>query len=567
MSPVLLVIDLLVNAVRAVRNLIASLLPPAEFVTLTAAGTLPERRPVPAGVLRRYLPDPFAPAPQESLEEWRERLRWLARDRRVQGVVLKIGDMRGGAAAVESLRGALERFRAAGKRLVAYVATADLHGYWLASAAERLVVPEGAELALHGPRTEVTFLRVALDRAGILPQFHHIAEYKTASHRFLYPQMTGPQREMTQALVDGHYDEIVTAIARSRRLTVDEVRAAVDQGLLTGPAAQARGLVDDLAFEDDLPQRLGRGSRPARILPWPQARARLRLPYRWRGMLRQAIGVVQLEGAIVAGESRDLPVPVPLLGRRLAGHETVARAFRAAERHPQVKAIVFHVDSGGGSAIASEMIWREASRVHRRKPVVVYMGNVAGSGGYYVACGAGQIVASATTLTGSIGVVSGKFNAQGLFTRLGLAREIVTRGATAAMFSAFTDFSEHEWTLLRGWMEEIYTRFIARVAASRRQDAGTIETIARGHVYTGRQAHALGLIDAVGDFEAAVAKAKALAGIAADADVPVITVRPPRGTAIPDGSAAAALDALARAAEVLREPALLITPVEAVGTR
>jgi len=562
MNPVLLVIDLLVNALRAVRNLIAALLPPAEFITLNASGTLPERRPPPAGFLRRYLPDPFASPAQESLEEWRDRLRLLARDPRVRGVVLKIGDLRAGAAAVESLRTALERFRASGRSLVAYLATTDLRGYWLASVAERIFVPAGAELSLHGPRAEATFLRPALDRAGILPQFHHIAEYKTAAHRFLYPRMTGPQREMTQALIDGYYEEMVAAVAGSRRLPADQVRAAVDEGLLTGAAALAQGLVDELAFEDELPQRLGSPLRPARILPWGQARARLRLPYRWRGVQRQAIGVVQLEGGIVAGESRDLPLPIPLLGRRLAGHETVARAFRAAERHPQVKAIVFHVDSGGGSAIASEMIWREAARVHRKKPVVVYMGNVAGSGGYYVACGAGAIVANATTITGSIGVVSGKFNLDGLFLSLGVTREIVARGATATMFSSFTDFSEREWAALRGWMEDIYARFIARVASARRQEARAIETIARGHVYTGRRAHALGLVDTLGDFETAVAKAKALAGIPAEADVPVITIRPPKALPVPAGSAAQAVEALGRALEVLREPALLLTPVE-----
>lgn len=565
MNVILLAVDLLVNALRAARNLIVLLLPPAEFVALTAAGVLPERRPPPAGFLRRFLPDPFAGPAQESLEEWRDRLRLLAGDPRVRGVVLKIGDLRAGAAAVESLRAALEQFRASGKRLVAYAATADLRGYWLASVAERIVAPAGAELALHGPRTEATFLRPALDRAGILPQFHHIAEYKTAAHRFLYPRMTEPQREMTQALVDGLYEEVVAAVARSRNLPPDQVRAAVDEGLLTGDAALARGLVDDLAFEDELPPRLGGPARPARILPWAQARARLRLPYRWRGRQQQAIGVVQLEGGIVPGESRDLPLPIPLLGRRLAGHETVARAFRAAERHPRIKAVVFHVDSGGGSAIASEMIWREAARVHARKPVVVYMGNVAGSGGYYVACGAGAIVANATTITGSIGVVSGKFNVADLFARLGLVREIVGRGATAAMFSSFTDFSEREWEALRGWMEEVYARFISRVASARRREAQAVEPLARGRVYTGRQAHALGLVDTLGDFETAVAKAKALAGIPAEAEVPVITIRPPKALPVPTGSAAQALEALQRALEVLREPALLLTPVDAVA--
>jgi protease-4 len=328
-----------------------------------------------------------------------------------------------------------------------------------------------------------------------------------------------------------------------------------------------RRLVDVLAFEDELPALLGDGGRPARILPWMSARSRIRLPYRWRGAGRQAIGVVQLIGAIVPGESRELPVPVPLLGQQLAGHETVARAFRAAERHPAVKAIVFHVDSGGGSAIASDMIWREVARVQQRKPVVVYMGNVAGSGGYYVACGARHVVANAMTITGSIGVVAGKFTLRDFYERAGLHREIVARGATAAMFSAFTEFTEREWAVLCGWMQDIYGRFTSRVAAGRQQELSQVEAIARGHVYTGRQAHALRLIDEVGDFEAAVRNAKMLAGIREDADVPVLTIRPPRVAGIPEPSAAAWIEGLSRAARLLQEPALLLTPVDSILSR
>jgi protease-4 len=376
--------------------------------------------------------------------------------------------------------------------------------------------------------------------------------------------MTAAQREMTEALVAGHYAEVVEAIASARRLPADEVRAAVDDGLLTGTAARARRLVDDLAFEDQLPALLG-GGTPVTIQPWAQARVRLRRPYRWPSLHRPAIGVVQLVGAIVPGESRELPVPLPLLGQHLAGHETIARAFRAAERHPAVQAVVFHVDSGGGSAVASEMIWREVARLQQRKPVVVFMGNVAGSGGYYVACGARHIVAGASTITGSIGVVAGKLNLSGLFARAGLRREIVSRGATAGMLSAFTDFTEREWGVLRGWMEEIYGRFIGRVAEGRRQDPPAIRRIAGGRVYTGRQALELGLVDELGDFEAALRKAKALAGIPEDAEVPVLTIRPPRHAPIPEAPAAAWLDALGAAARLLQEPALLLAPVDGIG--
>ena len=205
-------------------------------------------------------------------------------------------------------------------------------------------------------------------------------------------------------------------------------------------------------------------------------------------MERHAIGIVQLVGTIVPGESRDLPLPLPLVGQQLAGHETIAQALRRAESSSRIKAIVFYVDSPGGSAIASDLIWHEVSRVQRRKPVVVCMGNVAASGGYYVACGAQHIVAGATTLTGSIGVIAGKIDWHGLLEKASIHREIIRIGATASMPSTFVSYSDQEWELLRRWMDEIYQRFKARVAAGRGRSLEAIDEVARGRVWTGRQA-------------------------------------------------------------------------------
>src|SRR3990170_5175236 len=317
MNPVGFVIDLIANTLRLLRNLVAAALPAPEFVVVTISGSLPERRELPGGLLRWFLARrglvELGPAgPQESLEEWRERLRVLAGEPRVRGIVLKVTDLTAGPASVESLRASLTTLHASGKRVVAYAAALDLRTYWLASAADSIVVPESAEIALHGPRTEASFLRVAFDRLGLLPQYLHIAEYKTAAHRFIYPQMTEAQREMMDALLDGLYAEMVSSIASSRNLSEGIVREAIDDGLLSATLMHGKGLIDAVAFEDELPAMLGTG-RSARIVPWAQARRSIRLPYRWRSLGRRAIGVVQLIGAIVPGESRDLPVPVPLL--------------------------------------------------------------------------------------------------------------------------------------------------------------------------------------------------------------------------------------------------------------
>ena len=559
MNPLAVVFEIVANAVRAVRNVLSSLRPAPDFVVVRLAGSLPERRAPRPPRWRRLFPLPMAAAAEESLEEWRERFQVLSADPRVKGVVLKVGDLQAGATSLESLRAVLERYRANGKQVIAYLPTAKLFSYYLASIADVIVVPESGELALHGPRVEATFLRVALDRLGILPQFHHIAEYKSAANRYLYPTMPAPQREMVSALLDSTFSEVVAAIARGRQLPPEQIRDAIDQGILSASQARTRRLIDAVGFEDDLPRLLAPGGPPATILPWEQARGRVRRPYRWRSLQRQSIGVVQLIGAIVPGESREFPFPVPLFGRVLAGHETVARAFRAAERLSHIKAIVFHVDSPGGSAVASDLIWREVGRVQRTKPVVVHMGNVAGSGGYYVACGARHIVAGATTLTGSIGVVSGKFNAEGAFEKGGLRREVLARGETGTMESAFTSFTTGEWATMRRWMEEIYARFKDRVAAGRGRSLEEIEHVARGRVWTGRQALEHRLVDEVGDFDTAVRRAKEAAGIPVDADTPVVTIRPPKATAIPAGSAAAWMDAVYAVTGLLHEQALLVT--------
>jgi protease IV len=546
------------NGGRWLRNVIARLSPGPDFVHLDIAGRLPEQRTRPQG-WRGWLERRLRP-PQESLAVWRERLQWLADDPQVKGVIITIGDLQAGLSALESLRRSLVSFRHSGKRLIAYLVSANLYTYYLASAADTVVAPESAEIALYGLRTEATFLRSALDRLGVRPQFHHIAEYKTATNRFLYAAMPESQRQMLTALLESTFEELVGTVASARRQPVEAIRQAIDQGLLSAAEARERQLLDAIAFADELPTLLSHNNQSASIYPWERASQRVCRPYHWRSLERQAIAIVQLVGAIVPGESRDLPLPLPLLGRQLAGHETIAQALRRAESSPRVKAIVFHVDSPGGSAIASDLIWHEVSRVQRQKPVVVFMGHVAASGGYYVACGARHIVAGATTLTGSIGVIAGKMNFSELLAKAGIRREIIGLGATASMPSAFASYSEQEWALLQRWMDEIYQRFKARVAAGRGQAIEAVEEIARGRVWTGRQALSLGLIDEVGDFEAAVRRAKELAEIPLEADVPVMNLRPSKAEIWPSLPPATWERALRSLTQLGLEHALLLMP-------
>jgi protease IV len=560
MGPGAVVAEAVVNAARWLCNVIAGCSPGPDFVVIDITGKLPEQRVRPQG-WRGWMQRRFRP-PQASLQEWRERLQRLASDPRLKGVIIRLGDLQAELPALESLRRSLLAFRTSGKRLVAFLITANFHTYYLASAADTVVAPESAELALHGLRTEPTFLRAALDRLDVRPQFHHIAEYKTAANRLLYASMPETQREMMAGLLESLFDEVVGEVASARLQPIEAIKGAVDRGLLSAAEAQAQHLLDTIAFEDELSTVLSPPGQSVRIDHWSQARQRIWRPYHWRALERQAIGMVQLVGTIVPGESHDLPLPLPLVGQQLAGHETIAHMLRRAEASPRLRAIVLHVDSPGGSAIASDLIWREVSRVQQRKPVVVAMGNVAASGGYYVACGAQHIVAGATTLTGSIGVIAGKIDWHGLLEKASIRREILRIGATATMPSSFASYSEQEWELLRRWMDEVYQRFKARVAAGRGRSLETVEEVARGRVWTGRQALSLGLVDEIGDVEVAVRKAKELAQIPLQADVPVMIMRPAKAAPWPAVAPAAWQPALRSLQHLWTERALLWAPPE-----
>lgn len=566
------ILDLARNGLRLLANLAARLPgPPLDYIVVEVSGSYPERTPPRPPLLQRLMSRPWQ-RPEESLEALRIRLERIAASPRVRGIVLRVRDLSAGLATVQSLRAALADLRQHGKRVVAYLPAADLPTYYLASAADEVWMAEAGHWVVLGLRTEVTFFRDAFDRAGILPEFERIAEYKTAADPFLRSGMSEHHREVVESLLDAVLDEFVTDVAAARRLDPAAVRAAVDRAPLAAEDAVAAGLLDGVCFEDELPARLGAPGRPAALRPWAQARRRLPVPYRWRARTA-LIGVVELVGLIWIGESRDIPLPIPLVGGKIAGAETVARAFRAAERHPAVRAIVFHVDSRGGSALASDQIWREVERVKVKKPVVVFMGNVAGSGGYYVACGADRIVAQPATITGSIGVLTGKFTARGLYERLGLNREVLARGEAATMWSGFVPFTPEQLERIRREIGGTYRRFVGRVAAGRRKTQDEIGAIARGRVWTGRQALDRGLVDELGDFAQAVRRAADLAKVPAAQAVAAITIRAPQAAPVPvaervagavGGPASRALAALDDAWQVLRalarERVLLLMP-------
>ena len=546
--------DLLYDALIGLRNLVSLLDPRPAYVLMELSGPYAEHRTRAPWWIRQPQP--------ASLEDVRQQLRAIRADRRVIGVVITVRDLAAGLAAIQSLRAAFAAYRADGGRVVAFLAQASTRAYYLASVAHTVAMPESGTLDLVGLTLEATFLGEALQRIGIAGEFERIAEYKTAVEPFTRREMSEPMREALTAVLDSVFDDVIGEIAAARGMDSTALRALVDRAPLSAREARDAGLVDAILFEDELAHHLAAsGRRPPAILPWRLARRYLRRPFRWRTRGR-AIAVITVRGMIHIGESRPpRPFPLPLVGGETAGSSTIARAVRSVEGNPRFGAIILAVDSPGGSAIASDLIWREIARAGKRKPVVAFLGNVAASGGYYVAAGAQRIVSQPATLTGSIGVISGKFTVRTLADRAGIYREILGRGEASTIFSPFTPFSAEDRRRLRAQIAEVYDRFVDRVASGRGIPREEVLAVARGRVWTGRQAQRHRLVDALGDFSAAVDTAKELMGVPPSRSVPVIPIRPPRDAPVGrSGMLAEIGEAVERISSLVEERVFTVMP-------
>ncbi len=503
-----------------------------EYVVLRVQGSFPERTP------QRSRPFPLSllpwPSPPPSVATFYETLERIAADPRVKGVVLLISGLSAEPATLASLRQAVVRLRRSGKQAVAYLQDFGMWPYYFATACDEILAPESGGLPTAGLWSEAIFLRDTLSLVGIQADFEAIAEFETAPDMFRRNEMTEPHRQMLESLLDSIYDEVVKAIAEGRGLEAMWVRERLDAVPLSAEEGKEAGLFDGLCYEDELPAHLGSRERPATLLTWAQAQRRLLRPRRWHS--GQAVGVISLEGMIVPGPSRQPPIPLPLplpMPSAQAGSDTLSSQLRAAAKEKKVAAVVLYVDSPGGSALASDLIWRDVQRLQQEKPVVVYMGNRAASGGYYVSAPAGAIVAQATTLTGSIGIWGGKIVTSGLYARLGAKRQVVSRGEAAGLYADDAPFDEIERQKIRAHLGDSYARFKGRVVQGRGMDEEEVEAIARGRVWTGAQALERGLVDALGDLQLAAQKARELAGVPPDRITPLVDLPVPKRYVLP----------------------------------
>jgi protease-4 len=468
---------------------------------------------------------PADPDPDDPLARLRARARHQLRptlralheaggDHRVVGLIAKIG---GGLpwAAMQELRLGVQAF---GKPTVAWAesfgeGSGDMAGYVLASAFDEIWLQPGGGLGLLGVGVETTFLRGALDKLGVEPELEQRYEYKNAADRVTRTEFTPAHREASDRLAASVFDDAIAAIAASRGLAADRVRELVDTGPRTAAQAHDAGLVDHVGYRDQVYSatraRLGSSAELLFADRW-RPRRRPRVPSRRRGH----VALVQVHGTIASGRSKRGP-----MGRQV-GSDSVSAALRAAAADGHARAVLLHVDSPGGSAVASDAIWREVVRVREAgKPVVVSMGTAAASGGYYIACPADVIVALPATLTGSIGVFGGKLVVADLLERVGVTTGSIAHGERALMFSARRAFSDDERAQLAASIDAIYTDFVAKVADGRGRAVSDIEALARGRVWTGRDALAHGLVDELGGLRDAARIARSRGGLPDSAPV------------------------------------------------
>jgi protease-4 len=426
-------------------------------------------------------------------------------DRRVVGLVAKVGGTLPWALAQE-LRLGVAAFAASGKPTVAWAesfgqGSSDLPAYVLASAFDEVWLQPSGDLSLLGVALETTFLRGALDKLGVEPELEGRYEYKNAVDRITRTELTPAHRESLERLSASLLDQAVSDVAESRGLAADVVRALVDTGPRTADEARQAGLVDRLGYRDEVyasvRERVGENAsllfadrwHPRRLPSLPS------LP----GHPRGHVALVEVHGGIVTGTSRRGP-----MGRSV-GSDTVTADLRAVLDDDAARALVLHVDSPGGSAVASDTIWREVCRVRDAgKPVIVSMGAYAASGGYYVACPADVIVALPATLTGSIGVFGGKFVVTGLLDRLGLTTGAVEQGVRSRMYSSRRPFTADERERIDAALDAVYADFTRRVAEGRGLTREAVEQVARGRVWTGADAAGVGLVDELGGLRDAV---------------------------------------------------------------
>ena len=473
--------------------------------------------PIPEMTADSPFGDIFGPKPL-SRQDLRDGLVQAASDPRVQKVVVKVGDLQAGFATLQEIHGLLQKVRKAGKETYAYLDTAGEFSpgnaqYLLASACKKVVLNPLGDINLTGLAVRSPFIRGTLDKLEIEPDFPGIGDYKTA--RFLYTQkeFTPAHKEMMEWLLDSITHQMIDGIVSGRGMDAKQVEGLVKGGPYIGPDALRAKLVDELNdWQTFLEENT---TRPGKSLERISLRKYLRAGRPDRSGTE--IAVVVAEGTILRGESGYSPVPV--FGGDVMGADTIARAFQQV-RDSGAKAVIFRINSPGGSAVASEIIRAEMVRTAKKIPVVISMGDVAASGGYWITCGAKRIVADPGSITASIGVFVGHLAMSRFWEdKLGITWGKLDAAPNAAIYGSLDPWTPEQRVVVQKFLDRIYDRFLTNVSASRNMPREAVDAIGRGRVFTGEQARDRGLVDTLGGFDGALAAARELAGLKPDARV------------------------------------------------
>ncbi len=439
-----------------------------------------------------------------------------AKDDRIKSLLLDVGAFPSGFAKIQELREAVDRFKASKKPVWAYFEYAGNGGYYLCASADKIYTPPTGNLLLNGLAAEIPFYRGTLDKIRVEPELYHIGAYKSYSDTFMLKEMSEAQRVATNAILDSLYGQLTGGIAAGRHMDPAQVRTAIDTGFFFGGEIQKAGFVDGLWYRDQVEEALKKlnGNKGK----WQHVAMDDYLKDDRAGTssgATKSIALVLASGDIMSGEGSAHVA----MGDTTIGSDTMVKWLRKAGENSDVKAVVMRVDSPGGSALASDVIWRQVEVLRKTKPVVVSMSDVAGSGGYYISMGADAIVAEPGTITGSIGVVSGKFVFKGLMDWIDYNQETLKRGQNADIFSAYSRFTPDQEKIIQGQMQSFYHEFVSKAAQGRHMDYAAVDKVGQGRIWSGEDALKIGLVDRLGGIPTAIAMAKEKAKIGKDEPV------------------------------------------------
>ena len=525
---------------------------------------------------------PEAPAGADLFSEIRPtlsdvigRIDSAGKDKDVAAVWFKLEGLSAGRGKINELRAAIARLRKTHKPVYGELVTAEPGEYLVASACDEVFMPESGTLIIPGVRAEMMFYKGFLDKIGVEFDALKMGKYKGALEPFTRRDMSQPLRESLEAVVDDFYNDMSANIAADRKTNDLMVKSLMDHGFFTAEGAKKAGLIDQVLYDDQFEDRLQKklGAESLDIVTNYKQKS-METDFSGIGGLmkfmemltggkpsestdkKQKIAVVYAVGTIIEGKSSS-----SLLGESALGSKTLAAAIRKAAENPSVVAVVLRIDSPGGSATASDLIWRETVRM--KKPLIASMGDVAGSGGYYIAMGANKIYAEPGTLTGSIGVLGGKIVLKGLFEKLGLNTEVISRGANSGSMSSTQCFTPEERRMWTDLLQDVYHQFVEKAAKGRKMPYDKLEELAQGRVYSGATAKKVGLVDELGTLHDAIAAAKTAAGLKPDADVELLILPEPKTIfeqLFGDNDA----DAEADAKTILPKPLDVLIPVKTI---